>query len=182
VALPERLTGFVVEAGRAVGRDLPAVDARDSLLPWRDAIGGKAPFFARVHGSDLDVLAQVRRLSTLGELWLETPLGSIDHAIDLLVAGAHRLVVPVGQADAELLEAVGPSVLVGWDGATPWAEAQAAALAHDAPVLASRAPPADAACDVFLIRERADGPRLERVASAPAAAPAVPPAGEGEAE
>jgi hypothetical protein len=181
VALPERLTGFVVEAGRAVGQDLPAVDARESLLPWRDAIGGKRPFFARIHGSDLDVLAQVRRLSTVGELWLEAPLGGVDHAIDLLVAGAHRLVVPIGEADAELLEAVGPSVLVGWDGATPWAEAQAAALAHEAPVLASHPPPADAACDVFLVRERDAGLRLERVATAPTV-PAAGPAAEGEAE
>ena len=181
MALPERLTGFVVEAGRAVGHDLPAVDTRESLLPWREAIGGKVPFFARIHGSDLDVLAHVRRLSTVGELWLEAPLGGVDHAIDLLVAGAHRLVVPIGEADAELLEAVGPSVLVGWDGERPWGEAQAAALAHDAPVLARQAPPSDAACDVFLLRERDGGLRLERVASAPPPQAAAPP-GEGEAE
>jgi hypothetical protein len=167
VALPERVPGFVVEAGRAAGHDLPALDVRESLAPWREAIGGKGPFFVRIQADDLAVIAQVRRISSVGELWLEAPLGSIDHALDLLVAGAARLVVPIAAEDSEMLEAIGPSALVAWDGRSPWPAAQAAALEHGVPVLATHAPPDDAACDTFLIQADGRDLALVRVASAP---------------
>lgn len=168
MALPERVPGFVVEAGRAVGRDLPSLDGRESLGPWRAALGVKGPLFVRITGDDLDILAHVRRLASVGELWLEVPLPNVDDALDLLVAGAARLVVPAAGADAEMLEAVGPSALIAWDGDTPWPQVQEAALAHAAPVLARVAPPEDAACDVFLVQETSEGPALSRVASRPA--------------
>lgn len=177
MALPERVPGFVVEAGRAVGRDLPSLDGRESLAPWRSAVGGRGPLFVRIAGDDLDVLAHVRRLASVGELWLETRLASVDDALDLLVSGATRLVVPLAGSDPEMIEAVGPSALLAWDGRSPWPEAQEAALAHGAPVIAGVAPPDGAACDVFLVQETGEGLSLARVASRPA-----DPAPQGEDE
>jgi hypothetical protein len=182
VAQPDRVPGFIVEGGRAIGHDLPSVDGRESLVPWRTAIGGRGPFFVRIAADDPAVVKHVQRLSRVGELWLETPLGSIDDALDLVVAGASRLAVPTADRDADLLEAVGPSALIAWDGVTPWAEVEAAALAHEAPVLVRQTPPPGAACDVFLLEEGPEGLRLVRVASAPAAAALPTPAVEGEAE
>ena len=175
--LPDRVPAFVVAAGRAVGHDLPTLEFRQNLLPWRGAIGGKGPFFVRLEADELSALDQVRRLSTVGELWLEAPLRDVDAALDLLVAGAARLVVPMTHGDAEMVDAVGPSAIIAWDGQVPWAEVQAAALAHEVPVLARSAPPEGAACDVFRL---GDGPRpaLERVASAPE--PTPPSDGEAE--
>ena len=185
MAQPDRVPGFIVEAGRAVGHDLPSLDGRESLVPWRTAIGGRGPFFVRITEADPAVVAHVQRLSRVGELWLETPLLNVDDALDLVVAGATRLVVPTANLDADLLEAVGPSALIAWDGLTPWADVEAAALAHEAPVLVRQSPPPGAGCDVFLIEDGPAGLHLMRVASASAAAgaPAIPPpAAEGEAE
>ncbi|MHB1262309.1 MAG: hypothetical protein ACYC2H_11410, partial [Thermoplasmatota archaeon] len=165
MALPESVPGFLVEAGRVVGRNLPSLDGRESLGPWRAAVGRKGPLFVRITGDDLDVLAHVRRLASVGELWLEAPLPSVDDALDLLVAGAARLVVPLAGADPEMLEAVGPSALIAWDGEAPWPAAQEAALVHGAVVLARVPPPEGAACDAFLVLETKEGPSLTRVAS-----------------
>jgi hypothetical protein len=179
VALPERVPGFVVAAGRAVGHDLPSLDVRESLAPWREAIGGRGPFFVRLQADDPAAVAHVRRLAWIGELWLEAPLGSVEDALDLVVAGATRLVVPTLDRDPEMLDAIGPSSLIAWDGTGPWADVQAAALDHDVPVVARIAPPEEAACDVFLVKDGPEGFELARVASAPV--PAAE-AAEGEAE
>jgi hypothetical protein len=161
VPLPDELPVFALRGGRAVGRSLPPVEPGVSLAEWRDLVDG--PFLLRpdTHGSAL--LAQVRRLATVGELWLDARPRGIDEALDLLVAGAARL--RVDPADAEMAEAVGPSGLVAWDGSTPWEAVQAFALEHAAPVLAEAEVPAGAACDAF----RVDGDRLVRVAAAPKA-------------
>src|SRR5688572_8036099 len=135
MALPERIPGFVVEAGRAVGHDLPSLDARDPLGPWKEALGKRGPFFVRIRADDPAVVAHVQRLSRLGELWLDTPLQGVEDAFDLLVAGAHRLLVPTADRDADLLEAVGPSALVDWNGSAPWTDVQAFASEHGVPVL-----------------------------------------------
>ncbi|HUR24586.1 MAG TPA: hypothetical protein VM327_01040 [Candidatus Thermoplasmatota archaeon] len=190
MGLPERVPGFVVAAGRAIGRDLPALDARDVLRPWREAIGGRGPFFVRLEAGAPAAIAHIQRLSRIGELWLDARVDSVEEALDLVIAGASRLVVPTADRDPDLLDAVGPSALIEWDGLTPWHEVQAAALEHSAPVLASATPPGDAACDVFVVDGDGHGIRLTRVASAPTptppqmakdASPAVPAAtGAGE--
>jgi hypothetical protein len=170
VALPERVPGFVVEAGRAVGHDLPSLDVRQSLAPWSTVIGGRGPFFVRLQGADPAAIAHVQRLARLGDLWLEAPLPSVDEALDLVVAGATRLVVPMG-GDDDLVEALGPAALIDWDGRLPWPEVEAAALGHGVPVLARRPPPEGAACDAFVLDEgKTPGSlALRRVASAPEA-------------
>lgn len=157
-----------MEAGRAVGHDLPSLDVRQSLAPWSTAIGGRGPFFVRLQGADPAAIAHVQRLARLGELWLEAPVPSVDEALDLVVAGAARLAAPMGGAD-DLVEALGPSALIDWDGRLPWADVEAAALGHGVPVLARRPPPEGAACDAFLLEEGRTPGRLalRRVASAP---------------
>ena len=173
--LPDRVPGFVVAAGRAIGHDLPSLDAREIVGPWRDAIGGRGPFLVRLGADDAAAIAHVQRLARVGELWLDTPLRSVDDALDLVVAGASRLVVPSADRDPDLLEAVGPSALIGWDGVTPWDQVQASALEHGVPVLAGVPPPEGAACDVFLVAGEAAALALSRVASAPA-----PPEPDGD--
>jgi hypothetical protein len=175
VPLPDRVPGFVIAAGRAVGHDLPSLDARDIVAPWRQAIGGRGPFLVRLPGDDPAAIAHVQRLARVGELWLDTPLRSVDDALDLVVAGASRLVVAMDDADPELLAAVGPSALIQWDGQTPWEVVQSAALEHGVPVLAGVPPPPGAACDVFLVDGDAPGLELSRVASTPA-----PPEPDGD--
>lgn len=184
MALPERVPGFVVEGGRAVGHDLPSLDSREVLGPWRAALGPRGPLFVRLEADDPAAIAHVQRLSRLGELWLDTPLRSVEDALDLLVAGAARLVVPFagpatepGDGDEEgMLEAVGPSAIVVWDGQTPWADVQAFALLHGVPVLAGREPPSDAACDAYVAEGRDATLALRRVASAPEPSPEAQPA------
>lgn len=140
--LPERLVGLTLVAGRPVGIDLPALDQRGAATAWKTALG-KGPYYVhfseRTQEPDLD---QVQRLARLGEVWLDAPLLSPDAALELLIAGAARLVVPVTQE--ELLEAVGDSAVVHWDGSVPFTQAITAAAAHEVPILATAPlPPTD---------------------------------------
>lgn len=142
--LPARLTGLAVAAdGRPVGLDLPSLDARGAAEAWRAALG-PGPFYVRFEdrGGEAAV-GRVQRLSRLGEVWLDAPVGDVDAALDLLIAGAARLVL--WGDDAQLLEAVGDSAVVGWDGGVPLERAVAAAGPHEAPILATAPVPAEPA-------------------------------------
>lgn len=134
--LPERLVGVVVEPdGRPRGLDLPSLDERGAADAWRAALG-KGPYY--VHFANRAVaadLARVQRLARLGEVWLDCNLQSSDVALDLLIAGAARLVV---WQDGDLLDAIGDSAVFGWDDRMPLDQAIAAAKLHDLPILAKQ--------------------------------------------
>lgn len=138
--LPERLVGIVVAPdGRPVGLDLPSLDVRGAAEAWR-AVLGRGPYF--VHFADRAVVpdvARVQRLARLGEVWLDGALQDVDAGLDLLIAGAARLVV-IG-TDAELLDAIGDSAVVAWNGSRPLEDAIAAAAPYHAPILAMVAAP-----------------------------------------
>ncbi len=133
--LPERLVGVAVAPdGHPVGLDLPSLDVRGAAVAWKAALG-KGPYFVhltdRQREPDLDHL---QRLGRLGEVWLDAPIADADQALDLLVAGASRLVVP--GRDADLLDSVGDSAVVAWDGSWPLEAAIVAAALHEVPILA----------------------------------------------
>lgn len=157
----------VLRGGRAVGRTLAPIESGTSLADWRRALG-RAPFLLRTDAEGSARLAQVRRLATVGAVWLDAEVGHVDEALDLLVSGAARL--RVDPANHELVEAVGPSCLLAWDGRGPWDAVQAMALEHHSPVLvrAGAEVPAGAACDAFRLEAGPGSPeRLVRVAEAP---------------
>lgn len=136
VKLPERLVGVVVAPdGHPVGLNLPSLDERGAAVAWKATLG-KGPYFVhlteRQREPDLDHL---QRLARLGEVWLDAPITDADQALDLLVAGAARLVVP--GRDADLLDTVGDSAVVAWDGTWPIEDAIAAAAQHEVPILAT---------------------------------------------
>lgn len=134
--LPERLVGVVVgRDGRPVGLDLPSLDERGAAEAWSRALG-KGPYYLRFADRAREPpLAQVQRASRLGEVWLDCAIDGVDGALDLLIAGAARLVV--WGSDADLLAAVADSAVVGWDGGVPIAEAIAAAGPHEVPIVAT---------------------------------------------
>lgn len=135
-ALPPILTGLLVgRDGRPVGLDLPSLDVRGAAQAWRAALG-RGPFYVRLEDRDaVPDVARVQRLARLGEVWLDAPLRDVDVALDLLIAGASRLVVWAD--DADLLEAVGDSAVLGWDGSRPLQDVVAAAAPLDAPIVAT---------------------------------------------
>ena len=138
--LPERVTGLLVRDGRPVGLDVPSLDERGCAPAWKAALG-KGPFLVRFADRAREApLAQVQRLALVGEVWLDAPVHDVDAALELLIAGAARLVV--WDHAGELLQAMGDSAVVGWDGVVPLADAVAAAKPHMAPVVAL-APAAD---------------------------------------
>lgn len=134
--LPERLVGVVVEHdGQPRGLALPSLDERGAAEAWRLALG-KGPYY--VHFADrvgTPDLARVQRLARLGEVWLDCHLPGPDAALDCLIAGAARLVV---WDDADLLDAIGDSAVLGWEDRVPLQQAIEAAKAHDLPILATR--------------------------------------------
>lgn len=116
-----------------MGLDLPPLDQRGAATTWKAALG-KGPYYVHIAERDAGIdLDQVQRLARLGEVWLDAPLASADAALELLIAGAARLVV---WDDDELLEAVADSAVVGWDGAAPLEQAITRAAAHEVPILA----------------------------------------------
>jgi hypothetical protein len=161
VRLPDEVPVFVLRGGRAEGRALPAIEPGASLAAWRAVVTG-GPFLVRTEATGASRLALVRRLATVGEVWLDADAGSVGEALDLLVAGASRLRVHPG--DADLVYAVGPSCLLVWTGEDAWDAVQALALEQASPVLAEAEVPPGAACDAF----RFEAGRLVRIASAPA--------------
>lgn len=133
--LPQRLVGLALVGGRPAGLDLPALDQRGAATAWR-AVLGKGPYYVHLAERDQEPdLDQIQRLTRLGEVWLDAPLASPDAALELLIAGAARLVVPVG--DSELLDAVGDSAVVAWDGHVALQQAIEAAAALQVPILAT---------------------------------------------
>ena len=133
--LPERLVGIAISAdGRPAGSGLPSLDERGAASAWRQELG-PGPYLVRfedrVAEPDLD---HVQRLARLGEVWLDCAMDGVDGALDLLVAGASRLVV-WGPGDG-LLEAVGDSAVLGWDGAGASSLALDEARRLEVPVLA----------------------------------------------
>lgn len=139
--LPERLVGLVIAAdGHPVGVPLPSLDERGAMEAWRKELG-PGPYYVRFADRHSEAsLDRVQRLARLGEVWLDCPIPHVDAALDLLVAGAARLVLRGD--DAELLEAVGDSAVVAWDGHAPLDAAIALAKPHDIPILASATLPA----------------------------------------
>lgn len=132
--LPERVVGVAVRDGRAVGLDLPSLDARGAAPAWREALG-PGPYYVRFEDrAGEPPLGQVQRLALLGEVWLDAPVHDVDAALELLIAGASRLVLWDHAGD--LLAAIGDSAVVGWDGSVPLATAVEAAKPHLAPVVA----------------------------------------------
>lgn len=134
--LPERLVGVVVgRDGHAKGLDLPSLDERGAAEAWRHALG-RGPYYLRFEDRLVEpALAQVQRASRLGEVWLDCAVDGVDGALDLLIAGASRLVL--WGDDPELVEAVGDAAVIGWDGGVPLADAVALAKPHEVPVLAT---------------------------------------------
>lgn len=134
--LPERLLGLAIGAdGHPIGLDLPSLDARGAAEAWRLALG-PGPYYVRFEDRTVEPsLDRVQRLGRLGEVWLDCPMADVDDALDLLVAGASRLVL--WGDDPDLLEAVGDSAVVGWDGSVPLQAAIDAAKPHMVPILAS---------------------------------------------
>lgn len=134
--LPERLAGLVVASdGRPLGLDLPSLDERGAADAWRAALG-PGPYYVRFAERRREPsVERVQRVARLGEVWLDCPIPDVDVALDLLIAGAARLVL--WGDDADLLEAVSDSAVVGWDGTRPLDDAIAAAKAHLAPILAT---------------------------------------------
>lgn len=134
--LPARLLGIQIGAdGRPIGLDLPSLDSRGAAEAWRLALG-PGPYYARFADRAAEPpLDQVQRLGRLGEVWLDCAVDGVDGALDLLIAGAARLVL--WGDDPDLLEAVGDSAVVGWDGVAPLQSAIDAAKGHLVPILAS---------------------------------------------
>jgi hypothetical protein len=151
---------FVLRGRRAEGRDLPAIEPGASLAAWRTLLAA-GPFLLRTDATGADRLALVRRLATVGEVWLDADVRAVDEALDLLVAGAGRL--RVDPFDADLVHAVAPSCLFAWSGRGSWDAVQALALEHASPVLAEAEVPPGAACDAYSFHAG----RLVRVAKAP---------------
>lgn len=134
--LPERLVGVAVAPdGHPVGLELPSLDERGAGVAWKAALG-KGPYFVHLTERQREPnLDHLQRLARLGEVWLDAPLADADQALDLLVAGASRLVVR--GRDVDLLDIVGESAVVAWDGSWPIEEAIAAAGQHEVPILAT---------------------------------------------
>ncbi|MEK6975702.1 MAG: hypothetical protein AABY18_05095 [Candidatus Thermoplasmatota archaeon] len=133
--LPAKLVGLAIGPdGRPIGLDLPSLDARGAADAWRAQLG-PGPFYVRFEDRGAEPsLDRVQRLARLGEVWLDCAIDGIDGALDLLIAGASRLVL--WGEDGDLLEAVGDSAVVGWDGAGPLQAAIDAAKPHEVPILA----------------------------------------------
>lgn len=138
--LPEKLLGLAIGAdGRPIGLDLPSLDARGAAEAWRLALG-PGPYYARFEDRSAEPsLDRIQRLGRLGEVWVDCPIDDVDGALDLLIAGSSRLVL--WGDDPDLLEAVGDSAVVGWDGATPLQSAIDAAKPHLVPILAAAPAP-----------------------------------------
>lgn len=178
---PDSFGGLVVSGGRPVGTQLAPLAERESLRPWRDLVP-RGPLLVRTDAAGSAAISEAGRLGRLGELWLDAPGIAVDEALDLLIAGASRIVLWHGRADADLVEAVGLSAVIGWDGTTPWEAARDAALAHDVPVLASADVPAEPGVEAFRLEAGPEPWRLAvRRVSEPAADPAAGgPSGEAE--
>jgi hypothetical protein len=133
--LPERLVGIVVgRDGCPLGLDLPSLDERGAADVWKRTLG-PGPYYVRFEDREREPpLTQVQRVSRMGECWLDCAIDGIDGALDLLIAGASRLVVWAD--DPELLESVGDSAVVGWDGKRDLPSAVAAAAPHEVPIIA----------------------------------------------
>lgn len=134
--LPERLLGVLVgRDGRPKGLDLPSLDDRGAAEAWRLALG-PGPYFVRFEDrANEPPLSQVQRVSRLGEVWLDCAIDGIDGALELLIAGASRLVV--WGDDPELLDGVSDSAVVGWDGRQPLEVAVKDAEPHEVPIVAA---------------------------------------------
>ena len=134
--LPETLVGLVVGSdGRPVGLALPSLDERGAAEVWRRELG-PGPYYLRFTDRLLEPpLERIQRASRLGETWVDCAIDGVDGALDLLIAGASRLVL--WGDDPDLVEAVGDSAVIGWDGRGPLADAVAAAKPHEVPILAT---------------------------------------------
>lgn len=141
--LPERLVGLALDLdGKPIGGELPPLQERGATEAWRRALG-KGPYYVRfeerTREPDLD---QVQRLARLGEVWLDCAIHDVEGALDILVAGAAKLVL--WNPSDELLQAIDDSAVLGWDGDGDLAQVLAAADALQVPVLAlAPLPPSD---------------------------------------
>lgn len=139
--LPQSLVGVVVETdGRPRGLALPSLDERSAAEAWRAALGPGPYYVSFADRQQTPDLARVQRLARLGDVWLDGHLDGAEAALDLLIAGAGRLVV---WGDADLLESIADSAVVGWDGRSPFEDAVVAAKAHAVPILATHPVPRD---------------------------------------
>ncbi|MGB0653786.1 MAG: hypothetical protein ACPGQL_11370 [Thermoplasmatota archaeon] len=136
--IPESLDGFRVLRGDLVDGPQPALENlghRDAVEPWTAWAheGHRAPYFVRVldayEGWTLP-LEEIRRLSRIGELWVDAKPESHEDLLDLTFSGASRVVLWQHLVSGEDLddwlaetEQVG---LVGVDLAEPGADLEAA--------------------------------------------------------
>jgi hypothetical protein len=179
VRVPDAFGGLVVSAGRPVGTRLAPLADRESLVEWR-ALVPRGPLLVRSDAEGPGAVREAGRLGRLGELWMDVPRLQAEEALEVLIAGAARLVLWHGRADADLVDVVGASAVIGWDGATPWADAAAVAAAHDVPVLASAQPPSEPGpVEVFRVEA---GPEPWRLAVRRVHEPAAAAAPGAEAE
>lgn len=141
--MPERLTAVRLTNGRAEGLQLPALSDREVVTAWRKAIR-RGPLYVRCTDRVVPLpIEHIQRLARLGELWLDGAVPDPEAGLDLLVAGAHRIVVWLGESteSTELLETFGDSAVVGWDGTTPWLDVVAQATMLGVPVVCAAEPP-----------------------------------------
>ncbi len=107
--LPETVLGFTVERGRLIGgeEDLPSLSEGIAMEAWRDwAEGEHPPFYVRCQDAFDDgsiPFDQIRRLSGLGELWVDALAESEGDVMDLAFSGAGRLVFWQHRLDADEL-------------------------------------------------------------------------------
>ncbi len=96
--LPETVLGFTVERGRLVGgdEDMPSLSEGIAMEHWREwAQGQHPPFYVRCQDAFDDrgiPFDHVRRLSGLGELWVDALAEAEGDVMDLAFSGAGRMV------------------------------------------------------------------------------------------
>lgn len=115
-------------------------DADDPILPrLRAALSAQAvegdPVLARFDGPGLPV-EQVRVLARVAPVWVDAPVRTADDAVDLMVAGASRVVVDAAAPHAEeILGALGPRAALVRAADRERTRGEALARAHGAALL-----------------------------------------------
>lgn len=182
--LPERLTAVSLEGGRPQGVALPALGDREVVAAWRSTLGS-GPLYVRCLDRRAPLpVAQVQRLARVGELWLDCAVPDDEAGFELMVAGAHRLVLWPAEASAiDRLDSLGDSAVLGWDGATDWPALVELALAHGVPVLCAADPGAPApGLDLYRVDLAASGPSVATRIQSAEPVEVEDPAGDDEDE
>ncbi len=187
--LPETVLGFTVERGQLVGGDpdLPSLNEGIAMEEWREwARHEHPPFYMRCQDAFNDIgipFDHVRRLSGLGELWVDALAESEGDVMDLAFSGAGRMVFWQHRLEADELHDVlegGELGVLGLDFDEKGTDLESAVamaqelelvllLRNPGPDIAGKLPEGEEAIDAYELHEQ-EGPwtwRLSQISARP---------------